>query len=251
MEAIVKRLVLRLWPDIAAGLHLPHWGRVASTPAAFQSAKSNGVAPLYCVDIQLLNDQGEDDTDQPVLQAVPLPAIMGGAQRGVFGFPEAGTLVELGFIRGLQSRPFIRSVLVEGLTLPSLEEKAVLIQHSDGVHMQADNNGNWERKTPADIADTCAHYREQIDAIKTSLAGTEQHLEAPKLWLGNGSDNSLQLLSNLMGIVQHLATTLATHTHKNVTAGTANSGAPVQAASFTTASTNTSTAKGKLDPMVK
>ena len=94
-------------------------------------------------------------------------------------------------------------------------------------------------------------YREQIDATKTNLAGTEQHLEAPKLWLGNGRDNSLQLLSNLMGIVQQLANTLATHTHKNVTAGTANSGAPAQAASFTTASSNTSTAKGKLDSMVK
>lgn len=251
MEAIVKRLVLRLWPDIAAGLHLPHWGRVASAPAPFPSAQSTGTAPLYCVDIQLLNDRGEDDADQPILEAVPLPATMGGAQRGVFGFPEAGALVELGFIRGLQNRPFIRSVLVEGLTLPSLEEKAVLIQHSDGVYIQADNNGNWQRKTPADIADTCANYLEQIDEIKTSLAGSEQHVEAPKLWLGNGSDNSLQLLSNLMGIVQQLASDLATHTHKNVKAGTSNSGAPVQAGSFTTASSNTSTAKGKLDPMVK
>ena len=108
-----------------------------------------------------------------------------------------------------------------------------------------DVNGEWVSSY------SLYDYREQINAINTSLAGTEQHLEAPKLWLGNGSDNSLQLLSNLMGIVQQLANTLATHTHKNVTAGTANSGAPAQAASFTTASSNTSTAKGKLDSMVK
>ena len=251
MEAIIKRLMLRLWPDIAAGLHLPHWGRVANTPASFQSSASKGTAPLYCVDVQLLNDQGEADTDQPVLKSVPLPATMAGSQRGFFGFPEEGTLVELGFIRGLQNRPFIRSVLIEGLTLPEVEEKAVLIQHSKGVHIHADSKGNWHRKTSFDIDDGCANYHEQIETIKSSIAGSEQHIEAPGLWLGNGSDNSLKLLSDLMAIVQQLASDVAAHTHSGVMSGLATSAPPVQAGSFASASGNASTIKVRLDPMVK
>lgn len=251
MEAIIKRLVKRLFPELTAGLHLPQWGRVASAPFAFAAAESTGAAPLYCVDVQLLNDLGEPDELQPVLESVPLPVTMAANQRGVFGFPDVGTLVELGFIRGLPNRPFVRTVLIEGLTVPALDNKAVIIQQAEGVYQMADNNGNWSRVTQADIADTCANYQEQIEAIKSSVAGAEQHIEGPSIWLGNSNNNSLQLLSDLMGIVQQLASDLASHTHKDVQGGSATSGPPVQAGSFTSASSNTASTKGNLDPMVK
>lgn len=72
-----------------------------------------------------------------------------------------------------------------------------------------------------------------------------------KIWLGNESNNILALLSELMGIVISLADTLATHTHLGVKTGIGNSGPPVQSASFTQTSSNTSETKSKLDPIVE
>ncbi len=113
INSAIKRIIKRIFPEIHSHVHLPQWGKIVSTPGAISGGQSTDNEPLYCVDIQLLDAQGQINNEFPVFQKIPLPATACGDNRGVFGFPKKDTLVELGFIMGLPSKPFIRSIIVE------------------------------------------------------------------------------------------------------------------------------------------
>lgn len=248
IEAIIQRILRRLYPELASGLHLPLWGIIASDPRAYGAGISDDV-DTYVVDVQITDPQGQP-TGQPVLDAVPLPVTAIGDARGIFGFPHAGAIVELGFVRGLPHKPFIRSVHHEGKSLVALEPNELLIQNNNRVWQKADKNGNWYRETNTDIKEKCENYDEAISGIKNSLAAVKQNIQSDKIWLGNDSDNVLQLLSDLMDVVKQLGGDLASHAHVGVKTGGGMSGPSNKASNFSQASSNAGELKGKLDPII-
>lgn len=254
MHTIIKRIIKKLYPEIAAGLHVPQWARVVNTPGAITGDEiSDAVAPLYAVDVQLCDAHGVLDPRSPVFEQVPLPVNMAGNARGVFGFPLVGALVEIGFIQGLPHKPFIRTVLIEGLTVPALGVDDLLMQHSGGVYQRADGGGNWTRTTPTDITDTGDNYVELIEKIKRSHAKLQNSIEVDDggaVYVGDQSNNALALLADTMASVIAIADALKIHKHLGVTTGAGVTGAPDNAASYIAESATTTATKGKLDAML-
>ena len=254
LEKIIRRVILRLFPELTAKAHLPIWGVVVEDATSFEPGKSTAVKPLYVVDVQLLNDLGEEDKSVPVLKSVPLPVNFAANDRGIFGFPKKGTYVEIGFLRGLPSKPFVRTVLVENQRVPQLSANDVLIQQSENCFQRGDGENTWTRFSSESIRDEAKNYEESITEIKRSLAGMNQHIEVSDggtVYLGSESENVLQLLSELIGIVDGLAGTLASHTHLGVMSGPATSGVPQQASNFSSSQSQASGVKSRLDPMVE
>lgn len=251
MEKAVKRIVERFWPELLARHHLPLWGKIVNDPPAISdSVVSTPEKPLYAVDVAMLDDHGEIDMKMPVLKQVPLPASFCGDGRGLFGFPQKNTLVELGFIRGLPTKPFIRTVLVEKCVLPVVDQRDVLIQQSETTYQRATET-SWNRTSKV-IQDEATTYSEKIAEIKESIAGLEQNIrvtDGGKIWLGNDSYNVLQILSDFMGIVQSMASDLASHTHTNVKGGDSVSGPPAQAGGFSQSGNNIGNKKESLNAM--
>jgi hypothetical protein len=235
LEETIKRIVKRLWPELTGDLHLPQWGRVVNVHAIEAAAASTASEPRYCIDLQVLDKQGNDDTAVQVLTKVPLPGTGAGDQRGVFCYPKVGALVELGFILGQPNKPFIRTVLVEGVTLPALQDNDALLSK--------DANNSYRIDSQDNIAERC-------QAIAERIAKTKQRLvveDGGKVWVGDETDNVLTLLSGLMAEVIAIANALASHKHTGVTAGPTTTGTPDNAASYTSASSNTGGLKTTLD----
>ncbi|MGH1373777.1 MAG: hypothetical protein ACRBBW_17175 [Cellvibrionaceae bacterium] len=228
IESTIKRIVKRLWPELTGDLHLPQWGRIVTVHAIKAPETSTPFEPLYCLDIQPLNSQGRPAAKVPVFEKVPLPATGAGDQRGVYCLPKAGSLVEFGFILGNPSKPFIRSVLVEGVKLPNLGTDDVLLSKDQENYYRIDSDDN---------------ISEECQAIADRIAKTKQRLTVKnggKMWLGNESDNALGLLSDLMAVVISMGDALASHKHGSSTTAN-NSG------TYSSASSNAGALKAKLD----
>lgn len=159
MDEQIKRINERNHPALFSGQHLPILARIeAISDPVTDNALGERCRPRYAVDVQVLLPNGQPDTLLPLFRAVPLPLHAAGHERGTVGFPSPGTVVELAFAYGLPDRPFIRTILGEGLSLPSLEPGELLAQASPGVFQRADSAGNWQRTTDADIYDDCLHH---------------------------------------------------------------------------------------------
>jgi hypothetical protein len=155
MHKIIKKIVLTLFPDLAGGYHLARKGVIQgiADPIPTEGAATNQFRPYYSVDVQLLKEDGTEDEDLPILEALPLPGLMIGDESGMLGFPKEGTIVLIAFAYGSPGHPYIQQILTEGLSVPALEANEVLWQHSHGVHQKADAEGNWERTTDGKITD--------------------------------------------------------------------------------------------------
>lgn len=251
IDAMIKRVVKRLFPELTGGLHLPLWAVVVNYPTPIEESNtSSALEPLYAVDIRMLNDQGLIDETQPVFTHVPLPVNGAGNLRGNFGFPAKGALVEVGFIRGLPNKPFIRTVLIEGLTVPTLNTEELLIQQSGDCFQRATQEKNWERSTTQNIMDTSKNHTETIDDIKKSIAGLSQHIKVANggtVYLGNDSENTLALISEFISIFESLSSVLASHTHSGVMSGGGTTTPPLQAGSMSGAGSQASGIKSRLD----
>jgi hypothetical protein len=79
-----------------------------------------------------------------------------------------------------------------------------------------------------------------IGSENTVAAGTRNHFEAPKSWIGTSEENALRLMSELAHLVIQMANVLATHTHPD--AGVINQGSQVA-----NISTLTTAIKGRID----
>jgi len=204
IEQAIKRIVKRLFPALANGAHPSQLARIEKVHAIEEAGESTGSKPLYCVDLQLLNESGAGDTEVPILEMVPLPVNMAGAHRGIYGLPDVGALVELGFILGMPSRPVIRYVLAQSQVMPFLAVGDVLISKDENNSYRIDSNSN---------------IKEECQAVAERIAKAKQRLvvrDGGKVWVGNESDNVLKLLSELMGVVSQIASTVGTHTHPSV-----------------------------------
>jgi len=159
LEDQIDSIVMRKNPELAGDYHLPMFARVeaVSDPITTPSL-SEQFRPRYAVDLRVLDETDNPDPLFPLLRSVPLPAFCGGLERGVFGFPNPGAIVELAFAYGLPSKPFIRTVLSDGLSVPRVVPGELVLQASPEVVQRADEHGNWSRETYAAIRDESLHH---------------------------------------------------------------------------------------------
>jgi hypothetical protein len=246
MESIIKKIILRLYPELSSGLHLPRWGKVVALPELPEEEGERGsdqFYPRWAVDVQLLDENGTA-TKSKALQAVPLPLMGAGNKAGHMQPPAIGSIVEIAFAYGRPDKPFIRTVLPFGWDLPAIKEGEARTQTRDGVHQLIDENGNFENKTPENLTDIIGKIAQLQCQTRTVAASVEQTHKSPKTWLGSEGENVLKLLSELMATVNALATTCASHTHG---AGPP----PNEAGDFNGQASQANAQKGRLDPITK
>lgn len=192
MESLIKKIIKKLFPELGTGLHVPKFAqvvRVAEPPA--DGDVSTEFSPYYAVDIQLLTDKGQIDTDKPVYPAVPLLVPSGSDNQGQYGFPKIGTWVILEFAYGSPEHPVIVGILPHRRTLPAVPVGDLLLQLN------------------------------KKSFFRTTTDFTE--LQAPTVVIGNGE-------INLLAEVRRLASILENHTHSGIEAGGSNTQKPIQAA---------------------
>lgn len=156
MVKALRNIIYRIFPEFRGRYHLPRDGRIVAIsdpPAETEGTASDEFRPYYAVDVQLLKEDGTDDTDHPVMEALPIPVQMAGDESGQFGFPSIGTRVVICFRYGSPGHPYIQSILPLGLSLPPLENGEQLWQQSSGNYQRADRDGNWDRRTSGRIVD--------------------------------------------------------------------------------------------------
>ncbi|MBL4761468.1 MAG: hypothetical protein JKY93_02060 [Gammaproteobacteria bacterium] len=167
MEKSIEKIVLRMFPELSGNYHLPRFARVIAISDPMEKPEINEkFRPRYAVDIQVLTASGDDDSELPLYQCVPLPVLSSGIERGQFGFPDPGAIVEVAFAYGLPDQLFIRSVLGVNQGMPELNPGDLVWQHSEAVKQKVSNSGHWIRKTHGNINDSCR--------VKISKASSNQ-----------------------------------------------------------------------------
>ena len=170
MEEAIRRSVERQFPELTGAYHLPRFAVVVGVPdAPSEHAIADDFRPRYAVDVQVLLPNGEPDPELPALYALPLPVPSGGQERGLFGFPEPGTLAVIGFAYGLPSRPFIQQILAHNLSLPRVPDGDLVWQHSEACQQRVDADGNWLRQTDGRIRD------DSLEREVSALANAERY----------------------------------------------------------------------------
>jgi hypothetical protein len=226
MKEMIKKIVTRLFPELNSGTHLPQLAVVVSVPdPPIGGEQHSHVRPYYAVDVRLLKPVGDAglnlaplllnnlpgevpgaeyteeltalvdlstlpiDKDMPLMRDIPVAMTGAAPQRGFAALPQPGTIVEVAFAFGMQSKPFIRSVLPWGMKLPLIDDKAQRWQQSAGSYQEVDRDGSWRRISSADIADRSSHR--DVEAGKSvHHAGTtvmEQGdliIRGNQIWIG-------------------------------------------------------------------
>lgn len=163
-----RRQVLREFPELAAGYHLPVMAEVTAIPDA---PDTGGIAdnyrPRLAVDVVLINSR--DETTDIQLQGVPVSITGGGHQRGLFALPNVGTLVEIAWFAGSPERPFVRSILGERQALPELQQGAMSWQQNQHQRQHIDQSGNWTRETDQTITDTASQLHQMAHQLTQQL----------------------------------------------------------------------------------
>jgi hypothetical protein len=188
MRDTIKRTVLRAFPELAGGYHLPRFARVigiADPPAAGDTADE--FRPRYAVDLELLDVHGNADSSLPTLHAVPLPVATCGPESGQFSYPARGTVVALQFAYGSPNKPMITGLYPSGHSLPAVQEGEMLLQARDGVSQRVDSSGNWTRSTDGNIKDSGKDYALEAFSSKTTLHQEEKNIEGNSAQNINGS----------------------------------------------------------------
>lgn len=225
MREIIKRIALRLWPELGSKTYFPQLAVVVNIPdPPADGGQCAPERPRYAVDVRLLTPELTIDDDMPLLRDVPV-ALQGAApERGFAALPLSGTIVELAFAFGRQSLPFVRSVLPDNLALPACDGLSQRWQHAKISYQEVDAAGNWTRTTPGDISDgaggTIGQYAGDI-RVEAQLAIAQQAAAtwsaiAPQIWLGSQAENVPAILSEYMAAVTAALGTLAAHTHPEV-----------------------------------
>lgn len=166
----VKKIVLKLFPELSAGLHLDRFARVvAVNDPPEDGGASERFRPRYAVDLEILTPDGEPDDAFPVYEAVQLPVPVGcGQEAGLYGFPEPGAIVVIGFAYGRADHPLIRQIYPQGMSLPDIAMGQQRWQHSPAVFQTVDTDGNWTRETDMAITDkSLKRVAEAVDNIET------------------------------------------------------------------------------------
>ncbi|AXF61923.1 hypothetical protein DVA43_21460 [Leclercia sp. W6] len=175
----MQRQIESHYPELASGLHVPKMARVIAASEYVSSGNfADPFRPRYAVDVQLLDADGNPDSTTPVYSAVPLPVPMAGNDSGMFQFPPAGTLVEVGFTGGRPDKPFVRQSMPEGTSLPDVKPGEQLQQQRDGVSQRVTQGGDWERQTDQAIRETSMTRTVTADTETRELVTRETTIKA-------------------------------------------------------------------------
>ncbi|MCX9507557.1 hypothetical protein IG517_13910 [Vibrio cholerae] len=143
-----KRELDDMLPEVAAGYHLPIFGRVE---AVRDSATAGQVAdpfrPRFAIDVQVLNEDMQPDENIPVYRSIPLPVHMGGHESGLLAYPLEGTIVEIAFAYGRSDLPLIRGIYGRDYALPTIAPGEQLQQQREEVSRRIDAAGNITDQT--------------------------------------------------------------------------------------------------------
>ncbi|HBM2908075.1 TPA: hypothetical protein LVL19_003582 [Klebsiella michiganensis] len=290
-----KRQIDRVYPELATGLHLPRLARVvAPTDTASLGDVADPFRPRYAVNLQLLDESG-NDAAAPELVAVPLPVPLAGHEGGIYQYPSAGTVVEVGFSAGRPDQPFVRQTMQNDLMLPDIQPGEQLQQVRAEVSQRVTQAGSWQRQTDqaieessrtrsvssdseirntgqrettvlgtdnttvigtssllagaivqiadgawsvgasGDITTRCAgrsetvaanaalnvggDLSEKITGIRSSAAAVQQLL-APSIVIGSLETNLMRLFTDMLDVIEELATLTADHSHPDTSAPT-------------------------------
>lgn len=223
MKKLVKKIVLRLFPELDARTHLPILAKVISIADPPKHGETNTMnRPRYAVDVRLLREDLSLDDEMPLLRDVPVALYGAGDGRGLAMLPQPGTIVEIAFAFGNQSLPFVRSCLPYGLNLTPTDGLSMCWQLTPGSCQDLSSQGSWTRSAEGDILDLAdGRHDTEARAITrqsaTNTTDTSQILHsilAPKIMLGNG--DLVAVLSAFMEAVIGALDTLASHTHPDV-----------------------------------
>ncbi|HAS87816.1 MAG TPA: hypothetical protein DCS48_00675 [Desulfovibrio sp.] len=155
MRDVLKKAMLKIFPELSGGLHLDRYARVvAVSDEPAQGGSCERFRPRYAVDLEILTPEGEKDEAYHIYKDVPLPVSASGMERGSFGFPETGTLVVVGFAYGRPDHPLIRQIYPLGLSLPNVATGELLWQQDAETLQRVDQDGNWTRQTHGAITDS-------------------------------------------------------------------------------------------------
>lgn len=170
---IIKKAIVHLFPELQNGTHIPQLAIVAEIPDPPKKSNTHShQRPYYAVNAHLLTPQFTIDKDMPLLQDIPVAMTGSANNRGFASLPQPGTIVEIAFAFGLQSKPFIRSVLPFGMKLPVINEKTQRWQQSGSSWQQVDQADNWIRQTTTNITDNAENIIENANSAKTENATT-------------------------------------------------------------------------------
>ncbi|ABC27284.1 conserved hypothetical protein [Hahella chejuensis KCTC 2396] len=209
MDEEIKKIVLRMFPELSGNLHLPRLAKVVAISDPLQKPElCDRFRPRYAVDVRVLSPQGEEDPELPLYRCLPLPASYGGIERGQYGFPEPGTIVEVAFAYGLPDQPFIRTVLGQGLGAPGVQPGDLVWQQSEAVRQRVSAKGDWLRETHGDITDTSA--RRRVDALDNQERYQDSQIEV--------SEHSVEQVGGVKTVEALGALKLLTGGHANLSA---------------------------------
>ncbi|WP_055128637.1 hypothetical protein [Pseudomonas mediterranea] len=213
MQSTLKSSLDRIYPELAAGYHLPRFARVIAVADAPAGAGiCDAFRPRYAVDIEVLGPDGEPDPQLPQLTGVPLPLPTGGEEMGIYAFPEEGTQVVVCFAYGLPNKPYIQTILPHGLSMPKVPKGDQIWQHSEAAQQRVDADGNWLRQTDGKIRDKAmerevealdnreqfqSHTRTVDDHSSESVGGVKMIEALGALKLLSGGSASLVAVNDL------------------------------------------------------
>lgn len=153
----LRRQMETQFPELASGtLHTRLARVIAPTEPTTLGDVADSFRPRYAVDVQLLDENGNDKSDTPVYPAVPLPVPMAGSEAGCFAYPPAGTIVEISNIEGRPDKPVIRQILPAGHNLPDVKPGEQLQQQRAEVFQRVTTDGSWHRETDQQIREHSA-----------------------------------------------------------------------------------------------
>ncbi|HFF8940508.1 hypothetical protein [Serratia marcescens] len=174
-----QRQIEAAYPELAAGLHLPKFARVVAPTEAVSSGNlADPFRPRYAVDVQLLDADGSPAKNTPIYPAVPLPVPMAGSESGMFQFPPAGALVEVGFTGGRPDKPFVRQTVAEGHALPDIKPGEQLQQQRAEVSQRVTQAGDWERQTDQTIREHSMNREIHADEETRTLVARTTTVQA-------------------------------------------------------------------------
>ncbi len=163
LKELIRKIVLRLWPEMAAGLHLPIWAIVTAVPDPPTGGEvSDEFTPKYAVDIRLLKPDLSIDEDMPLMRDVPVAMTASAPDRGFAALPQPGTIVELAFAFGHQTRPYIRSVIPLTRKLPMIDALSMRWQQTADSFQEVDAKGNWHLETNLNMSCHVGMNRTQV-----------------------------------------------------------------------------------------
>ena len=232
LKTLIRKMILRLFPELDAGMHLPQLAVVTNIPDPPKNGEQcSEFMPKYAVDCRLLKNDLTIDEDMPLLRDIPVALAAAAPDRGFAALPQPGTIVEIAFAYGMQTHPYIRAVLPHNLKLPAIDAKTMRWQQTAAVYQEVDTSGNWLRATPVTITDRAggdmirisgANISEQAaanisrtsGAVMTDRATAEISTIAPKIWTGSATENMWQIVSDFMTTTAAALATLSAHTHQ-------------------------------------